>query len=158
MGFWAFIQGNKWVTGVRNGRFKKRTYCIPRTKMQQDLRNGCPVCIKKIGPVIFEPTINFLLHWASRHHDSAWPRGPHLRWVRVKRCLSLLRGSFCAKGRTVDRNKPEPNQPSRRENMDHFVTWSDIRTSDFRSAETADSHTKSQLSLEKYLEFVVFLW
>ena len=23
MGFWAFIQGNKWVTGVRNGRFKK---------------------------------------------------------------------------------------------------------------------------------------
>ena len=25
------------------------------------------------------------------------------------------------------------------------------------SAETADSHTKSQLSLEKYLEFVVFL-
>ena len=41
--------------------------------------------------------------------------------------------------------------------MDHFVRWSDIRTEDRRSAETADSHTKSQLSLDKYLEFVVFL-
>ena len=113
--------------------------------------------IKKIRPVISELSFIFLLHSASRHHVSVWPRGPGLRRVWVKRDLSLLRGTFCAKGWAVDRNKPEPNQPSRSENMDHFVTWSDIRTEHRMSTETADSHTKSQLSLDTYLEFVVFL-
>ena len=113
--------------------------------------------IKKIRPVISELLLKCFLHRASRHHVSVWPRGAWLRRVWLKLCLDLLRGSFCAKGRAADRNKPEPNQPSRIENMDHFVRWSDIRTENHWSAETADSHTKSQLSLEKYLEFVVFL-
>ena len=66
--------------------------------------------IKKIRPVISELTFNFLLHWASRHHDSAWPRGAWLRLVRVEPDPSLLRGSFCIVVQASRRNKPEPKR------------------------------------------------
>ena len=101
--------------------------------------------IKKIGSVIFELSFNFLLHWASRHHDSAWPRAPRLRRVWVRRCLRLLRGSFSVAGRASQRNKPEHIRPAERGNMEHFLPQSDIRTEDHRITETAGC----QLSLSE---------
>ena len=76
--------------------------------------------INKKRSVISALLFKFLLQRASRHHVSVWPRGVGLRPVPVEGCLNSLRGTFCAKGRAVDRNKPEPNQPGRRGNMDHL--------------------------------------
>ena len=67
-------------------------------------------CIKKIGPAIFELTYNFLLHWASRHHDSDWPGLPKLSRVWVERDPSFLRGRFCIVVQASQRNKLEPKR------------------------------------------------
>ena len=66
--------------------------------------------IKKIRPVISELSFKFLLHWASRHHDSDWPRLPMLSRVWVERDPSFLRGSFCIVVQASQRNKPEPKR------------------------------------------------
>ena len=108
-----------------------------------------------VRPVISELTFNFLLCLASisRHHQLSLAAGPQLRRVRVRHDLSLLRGSACAKGRAVHQNQPKPNQLGRRKNVDHFVTWSEIRTEDRSSAETyCGLLRRSKLSL-----FVSFL-
>ena len=50
---------------------------------------------KKDLPRISKLLFNFLLHLASRHHDSGWPRRPLLSRIRVERDSNLLRGGFC---------------------------------------------------------------
>ena len=92
---------------------------------------------KMIRSVIYKLKFNFLLHWASRHHASAWPRGPGLGRVWVNRVWYFIRGSFSVVRRASQRNKPEPIWPAERDNMEHFLPQSDIRTEDHKMMEIA---------------------
>ena len=135
-----------WLVDLPKLGCKRRVFSAPRQLMSVvEVREVILNDMKKIRPEISELTFYFLLDWALWLYDSAWPRGPGLGRVWVKRCLRFLRGYFSVVRRALQRNKPEPIWPAERGNMEHFLPQSDIRTEDHKITETAGC----QLSLSK---------
>ena len=92
-------------------RCERSVFSAPRQRMSVvEGREVIVNYIEKICPVISELSINFLLHRASRHHASGWPRRPGLSRVWVEPDPNFLRGTFCIVVQASWRNKPEPKR------------------------------------------------
>ena len=106
----------------------KKFFSAPRQLISRGCRRSWlrSLCdqLKQIRSVISVLSVNFLLNWASRYHDSAWPRDPLLSEVWVKRDPNQVsRGSFCTVVQAHSETNTSPNVCCNEELVDRFVHW-----------------------------------